>query len=55
MAVALQLARAALTRPVYLCFSYDEEVGCLGVPAIAEYLAQLTVPPEFAIISEPSR
>ncbi|MFG6546856.1 acetylornithine deacetylase [Sulfitobacter sp. 1A10445] len=54
MAVAPQLAEAALVRPVYLCFSYDEEVGCLGAPAIAEHLAQLSVPPEFAIIGEPS-
>ncbi|MBW3244639.1 acetylornithine deacetylase [Epibacterium sp. DP7N7-1] len=54
MAVAPQLAAAKLSRPVYLCFSYDEEVGCLGAPAIAEYLKQLPVPPEFAIIGEPS-
>ncbi|UOA33611.1 Acetylornithine deacetylase (plasmid) [Sulfitobacter sp. DSM 110093] len=54
MAVAPQLAHAGLTRPIYLCFSYDEEVGCLGAPAIAEYLGQLPVPPEFAIIGEPS-
>ncbi|WP_050528359.1 acetylornithine deacetylase [Pseudorhodobacter aquimaris] len=54
MAVAPDLARAALSRPVYLCFSYDEEVGCLGAPAIAQYLAGLPVPPELAIIGEPS-
>jgi len=54
MAVAPDLARAKLTRPVYLCFSYDEEVGCLGAPAVARYLASLPVPPEFAIIGEPS-
>jgi len=30
MAVAPQLAQAELARPIYLCFSYDEEVGCLG-------------------------
>ncbi|GHG96309.1 acetylornithine deacetylase [Pseudodonghicola xiamenensis] len=54
MAVAPQLAKAKLTRPVYLCFSYDEEVGCLGAPALARYLKQLPVPPEFAIIGEPS-
>ncbi|MFG6539269.1 MULTISPECIES: acetylornithine deacetylase [unclassified Sulfitobacter] len=54
MAVTPKLAQAALTRPVYLCFSYDEEVGCLGAPSIAEHLAQLPVPPEFAIIGEPS-
>lgn len=45
---------AALQRPLYLCFSYDEEVGCLGAPAIARYLAALDVPPELAIIGEPS-
>lgn len=54
MAVAPQLARTTLARPVYLCFSYDEEVGCLGAPAIARHLAALPVPPEFAIIGEPS-
>ena len=54
MAVAPQLAQANLARPVYLCFSYDEEVGCLGAPAIARHLAALPVPPEFAIIGEPS-
>ncbi len=54
MAVAPELARAPLSRPVYLCFSYDEEVGCLGAPAIARHLAALPVSPEFAIIGEPS-
>ncbi len=54
MAVAPDLAAARLSRPVYLCFSYDEEVGCLGAPAIAQHLAALPVPPEFAIIGEPS-
>jgi len=54
MAVAPQLAQAVLARPIYLCFSYDEEVGCLGAPAIAKYLGQLPMPPELAIIGEPS-
>ena len=54
MAVAPALAKAKLNRPAYLCFSYDEEVGCLGAPDIAEYLAALEVPPNFAIIGEPS-
>ncbi|MEX1663699.1 acetylornithine deacetylase [Thioclava sp. 15-R06ZXC-3] len=44
----------ALSRPLYLCFSHDEEIGCLGAPAIARYLAALDVPPELAIIGEPS-
>ena len=54
MAAAPAFAAADLKRPLYLCFSYDEEVGCLGAPDIARHLAALPVPPEFAIIGEPS-
>ncbi|GAB3676341.1 acetylornithine deacetylase [Salinisphaera aquimarina] len=54
MAAAPAFAEMNLKQPLYLCFSYDEEVGCLGAPAIARHLAALDVPPEFAIIGEPS-
>ncbi|MBN7758872.1 acetylornithine deacetylase [Nitratireductor aquimarinus] len=54
MAMVPQLAAAKLERPVWLCFSHDEEVGCLGAPAIAEWLAALDVPPMLAIIGEPT-
>lgn len=54
MALAPALAEADLSRPVYLCFSHDEEVGCLGAPAIARHLAALDVIPMLAIIGEPS-
>ncbi|MBD3897778.1 acetylornithine deacetylase [Halomonas sp. ML-15] len=54
MAAAPAFANGKLTRPVYFCFSHDEEVGCLGAPAIARHLAALEVPPALAIIGEPS-
>nr|WP_321461402.1 acetylornithine deacetylase [uncultured Cohaesibacter sp.] len=54
LAAAGAFAKADLKRPVYICFSYDEEVGCLGAPAVARWLADLDVPPELAIIGEPS-
>lgn len=54
MAAAPALLRGPLVRPFYFCFSYDEEVGCLGAPAIANHLAALEVPPGLAIIGEPS-
>ena len=54
LALAPVLARANLARPVHLCFSHDEEVGCLGAPAIARHLAALPAPPELALIGEPS-
>jgi len=54
LAATPAMAAAPLTRPIYLCFSYDEELGCLGVPSIAEYFEQLPVRPILAIIGEPS-
>ncbi|QDY71148.1 acetylornithine deacetylase [Qingshengfaniella alkalisoli] len=54
MAAAPTFAATDLKRPLYLCFSYDEEVGCLGAPAMARWLKDLPVPPVFAIIGEPS-
>ena len=54
MAAAPAFASSELQRPFYFCFSHDEEVGCLGAPAIARYLTALKVPPALAIIGEPS-
>ncbi len=54
MAAAPAFSEGKLTRPFYFCFSHDEEVGCLGAPEIARYLAALDVPPSLAIIGEPS-
>lgn len=54
MAAVPAFAEGQLNRPFYFCFSHDEEVGCLGAPAIARHLAALEVPPALAIIGEPS-
>jgi acetylornithine deacetylase len=44
-----------LRRPIHLALSYDEEVGCLGVPLlIADMLAHCP-PPALAIIGEPTQ
>ena len=43
-----------LKRPVHLAFSYDEEIGCIGVrPMIAEFGATL-VRPAMVIVGEPT-
>lgn len=31
---------ASLERPIYLAFSYDEEIGCVGAPALIEHFMQ---------------
>jgi acetylornithine deacetylase len=44
-----------LARPIHLAFSYDEEVGCVGVGPMAEWLGQSGLRPRFAVIGEPTR
>jgi acetylornithine deacetylase len=40
--------------PIHLCFSYDEEVGCLGVWSLVDSLTTLKHRPKLAIIGEPT-
>ena len=54
LAHAPAFARARLSQPVHLCFSYDEEVGCLGVQKLLAPLMQREVRPTAAIIGEPT-
>lgn len=46
--------RAGLARPVHLAFSYDEEIGCRGVPHLIAALPGLCAPPMACIVGEPS-
>lgn len=46
--------RLALKRPIHLAFSYDEEIGCLGVPQLLSRLKTQLEAPALAIIGEPT-
>src|ERR1700712_339510 len=54
LAAAPELAKAPLKRPVHLAFSYDEEVGCLGAPAMIEAMARELPRPLAVIVGEPT-
>ncbi|MDB5817819.1 MAG: acetylornithine deacetylase, partial [Rhizobacter sp.] len=58
IAVALaevpRLLQRRLARPVHLCFSYDEEVGCKGAPSLIEHMRHLEAPPLVCIVGEPT-
>ncbi|WP_207282114.1 acetylornithine deacetylase [Pseudomonas sp. FW300-N2F2] len=43
-----------LRRPVHLAFSYDEEVGCLGVHSLLEVLVRRIAQPALCLIGEPT-
>jgi acetylornithine deacetylase len=58
IALALAMVPQALAQPLeiplHLAFSYDEEVGCLGVPSLIRGLPQGAARPRLAIIGEPT-
>jgi acetylornithine deacetylase len=53
LAAVPELAAAA-KRPVHLAFSYDEEVGCLGAPAMIEVIARELPRPALVVVGEPT-
>ncbi len=58
IAVALALVpefkKRRLKRPIHFCFSYDEEITCLGVMSLLKLLGRELPKPALAIIGEPT-
>ena len=58
LACALRAARdaaeAPLRVPLQLAFSYDEEIGCLGVRSLIDDMANWSHRPRFCIVGEPT-
>ena len=58
LALAMELAATldpeSLQKPLYLVFTYDEEVGCRGAKRLVEVLKTLDPRPRFVLIGEPT-
>lgn len=58
LACALRAARLAAEKPLriplQLAFSYDEEIGCVGVRSLIEDMAGWSPLPRFCIVGEPT-
>ncbi len=54
LALAPEFARRGLTTPIHFAFSYDEEVGCIGVGRLIADLAQAGIRPKSCIVGEPT-
>jgi len=58
--IALALAavpdflEAGLQRPAHLAFSYDEEIGCFGAPAMIEVIGRELPRPALVVVGEPT-
>lgn len=54
ISAALRAAGRDLKTPLHLAFSYDEEIGCVGVHSMIDMLAKTPVRPAMCIVGEPT-
>jgi acetylornithine deacetylase len=54
IAMARDAVGRSLATPIHFAFSYDEEVGCIGVRRLLDMLETLPVKPRFCIVGEPT-
>jgi acetylornithine deacetylase len=54
LALAPQFVQRGLNTPLHLAFSYDEEVGCLGVRDLLTDMVQAGIKPLSCIVGEPT-
>ena len=54
LAMVPRAAKAPLATPIHLAFSYDEEIGCVGVRRMLDLLKDAPVKPRLCIVGEPT-
>ncbi len=58
VACAIRAATLASTKtlktPLHIAFSYDEEIGCIGVASLIDLLHQAPIKPAMCIVGEPT-
>ena len=48
------MVKANLSKPIHLAFSYDEEIGCVGVHSLIDLIERSPICPEYCIVGEPT-
>ena len=54
LAPAPDASRRRLIKPLHIAFSYDEEIGCVGVRGLIDVMQDFEIKPEFCVIGEPT-
>lgn len=54
LAIVPDLVEKPLKRPIHLAFSYDEEVGCLGVHGLIDHISKHEAKPAAVLVGEPT-
>lgn len=54
LAAVPRMLDAPLSEPIHLCISHDEEIGCVGVRSLLEFLSGQPTRPRSCIVGEPT-
>jgi acetylornithine deacetylase len=54
LTMAEDAAKRKLKTPIHLAFSYDEEIGCIGVRRLIDMMKTLPYRPRFCVVGEPT-
>jgi len=54
LAMVPEFLSRQLAKPIHLAFSYDEEVGCIGVRGMIAAIAKRPIKPRLCIVGEPT-
>ena len=54
LAMIPKAVKSKLSQPIHLAFSYDEEIGCVGVRRMIDMLESASQRPGFCIVGEPT-
>ncbi len=54
LALVPEFKKLKLAKPIHYSFTCDEEIGCLGVDYLVDYLQKTGIHPEGCIVGEPS-
>jgi len=54
ISAAINASKTNLTTPLHLGFSYDEEIGCVGVQSLLDLLQKAPIKPAMCIVGEPT-
>jgi len=54
LALVPEMIERGLVRPIHLALSYDEEIGCLGAPALIQCIAAELPAPRAVVVGEPT-
>ena len=54
LALAPEACNRSLDKPLHIAFSYDEEIGCVGVRGLIDVMQDFEIRPQWAVIGEPT-